>query len=425
MRGKMFSVIDLETTGLYAKVDRIVEVAVINIDNYGNILSEYSTLVNPERDVSAYHIHGISAKDVINAPNFEEIAGKILELLKNTTLVAHNANFDVRFLDSEYRRLGYYLPDIAYICTMKLVNSVDYRVPSRKLIELCKYFDIQLTQAHSALDDARATAALFSRLVSRAKDKQAIIDSVCRRNEYCPTPIWPTLPCSERVYTRSHSQQKMEVDSDFITVLINRLPVNPMQQSDEQDYLMLLDRALEDRKISEQEALELYEIASECGLSKGEAESLHIEYLRELTDIAFRDSVITENERKDLDEVRRLLGISEEAFHQILKEQTSIANMNVRPIGSNHKNRDLQNKSVCFTGELEGMLNGEIISRSLAQHVAQEHGMIVRNGVTKDLDILVTRDPDSLSGKAVKARKYGTRIVSESVFWQMLGLDVE
>ena len=65
------------------------------------------------------------------------------------------------------------------------------------------------------------------------------------------------------------------------------------------------------------------------------------------------------------------------------------------------------------------------MKRSKAEEIATEQGMVVKKNVTRDLEILVVADPDSMSGKAKKARTYGTRIIAEPVFWQMMGIQVE
>lgn len=80
---------------------------------------------------------------------------------------------------------------------------------------------------------------------------------------------------------------------------------------------------------------------------------------------------------------------------------------------------------VCFTGELLATLNGSPIRREIAEALASEAGLIVTSGVSKKLDILVVADPNTQSGKAKKAREYGIRILSEPVFWQMLGVSVD
>jgi DNA polymerase III subunit epsilon len=73
-----FAVVDVETTGLYPSVDRVVEIGVVVTDRWGNVQLEYETLVNPERDVGPTSIHGLTAAMVLKAPRFAEIAGDLL-----------------------------------------------------------------------------------------------------------------------------------------------------------------------------------------------------------------------------------------------------------------------------------------------------------------------------------------------------------
>ncbi len=90
----MYAIIDLETTGLNARRDRITEVAIFIHDGQ-KIVEEYSSLVNPECRIP-HHITaltGISNKMVADAPKFYEIARKIVELTEHSTIIAHNASF--------------------------------------------------------------------------------------------------------------------------------------------------------------------------------------------------------------------------------------------------------------------------------------------------------------------------------------------
>lgn len=84
----------------------------------------------------------------------------------------------------------------------------------------------------------------------------------------------------------------------------------------------------------------------------------------------------------------------------------------------------LAGQSVCFTGALTCHHEGALITRELAQELAEAAGMVVAPRVTKKLDMLVVADPDSLSGKARKAREYGIRIVAETAFWSLIGIKV-
>lgn len=90
-----FCVIDVETTGFSPRLgDRVVEVAAVRMSRNGAVLDEWSTLVNPGRDVGAIHVHGITAGEVLDAPTFREVAGDLVERLDGAVFVAHNLRFD-------------------------------------------------------------------------------------------------------------------------------------------------------------------------------------------------------------------------------------------------------------------------------------------------------------------------------------------
>ena len=118
-------VIDVETTGLRPyRHDRIVELAALVIHPDGTILREFVTLLNPERDLGPTWLHGISARDVLVAPRFGEIAGALLEVLDGcVALAGHNVRFDHSFLAIEFGRLGYSFPDGPMLCTMQLAGG--------------------------------------------------------------------------------------------------------------------------------------------------------------------------------------------------------------------------------------------------------------------------------------------------------------
>ncbi|HQZ18678.1 MAG TPA: 3'-5' exonuclease, partial [Vicinamibacteria bacterium] len=156
-----FAVVDVETTGFSPRLhDRVVEVAVVRLE-HGKPVEEYTTLVNPGRDVGPTHVHGISGSHVRSAPVFEEIAGDVARLINGAVLVAHNLRFDRQFLDAEFARVTDKWPVHPGVCTLELAYSFDRGEASRKLEDCCDRHGIQLDSAHTALCDARATAALF------------------------------------------------------------------------------------------------------------------------------------------------------------------------------------------------------------------------------------------------------------------------
>ena len=453
------AVVDLETTGMFPNVnDRVIEVGIVRADSRGNIIDEYTTLINPNRDISGT---GISAREIKNAPLFSEIAGDILSLLAGSIFVAHNVYFDMRFLSSEFRHIGCSLPDFPYLCTMQLARLADPDIPSRQLSSLCEHFGIELNQPHIALEDARATANLLhtclSRLATESKKYFSIIgimrQPVERRN-------WPELPVARKPYPRSQAAQDILSEPSYIGEIVSKLPATTCSEPEIEDYLALLDRFLEDRRVSAEESEALYILAQDCGISRTKAIGAHHLYMRDLIQTALEDAVITESESKDLEEVRRLLSISNAEYEAILKDvKKAHARGKSKPVVVRTP-PDVKGKSVCFTGELNCQIKDEIASRFLeemiasekgmviqerfrkkqklkflsedmifgqllAEMIAAEKGMVVKSDVTKTLDFLVVGDPDSMSTKAKKARRYGVRIIAEPVFWQMMGIQVE
>ncbi len=136
---------------------------------------------------------------------------------------------------------------------------------------------------------------------------------------------------------------------------------------------------------------------------------------------ALADNVVTKNEMDDLVEVTRLLGFDRPMLDQVLQECRGLQQAAAVAV----EQPTLTGKTVCFTGELSGKIGGVRIERQKAQELAQAAGLIVADNVTKKLDILVVADPATLSGKAKKARDYGTRIMAEMPFWKAINANVD
>jgi DNA polymerase-3 subunit epsilon len=123
-----FSVIDVETTGLFpGHGDRIVEVAVVRVKLDGKVMDEWTSLINPGRAVAASRIHGITSADVRRAPSFVDLIGELNARLAGKALVAHNAPFDIEFLELEYARAGWALPVVSRNSLLSLMRLLDGR----------------------------------------------------------------------------------------------------------------------------------------------------------------------------------------------------------------------------------------------------------------------------------------------------------
>ncbi len=103
-----FAVIDLETTGFaYNHTDRVCEIGVVLVAPDGGREGSWTTLVNPQRDLGAQHVHRIDATDARIAPVFADVVGDLTDLLAGRVVVAHNSAFDASFLVAEYASTGW------------------------------------------------------------------------------------------------------------------------------------------------------------------------------------------------------------------------------------------------------------------------------------------------------------------------------
>lgn len=403
-----FAVVDTETTGLYPSVDRIVEVAIVHLDSDGQVTGEFCTLLDPGRDVGPTTIHGIRASDVVGAPPFTEAAAAVWSLLAGRVLVAHNVGFDARFLDAELRRCGACLPPVPVMCTMTLAASYLPGLPSRSLAACCDAAEIQLAQHHSALDDARAAAALLARYRRSHPDlpaswAQALTQAA--NTSWAPGPS----PCADfRSVTRTQQHGRRAAQPAPLAALIDHLPRG--RGGDLDSYLGVLDRVLEDRRITDQETDTLSGLAAELGLARDTAEQAHHQYLHHLADAAWRDHVVTDLERADLLEVARLLDVpAAEALGILDNPHISPAAESELPAASVLRPGD----RVVFTGDMS-------TSRSQIEALATAAGLIVTSAVSGKTALVIAADPHSQSGKARQARDRGIRMVTEQVFLHLL-----
>lgn len=166
-----FCVVDLETTGgSAAKGSMITEIGAVKV-KAGEVTGEFQTLVDPEGPIPAYIsvLTGITDRMVISAPRIAEVLPSFLEFARGTTLVAHNAPFDLGFLKHFARELGHPWPGFDVVDTVKLARRALTRdeVPNYKLATLAATFGATTVPNHRALSDARATADVLHALIER------------------------------------------------------------------------------------------------------------------------------------------------------------------------------------------------------------------------------------------------------------------
>lgn len=160
-----FSLIDFETSGFHPGSARILEVAVIKIDAKGNILDEFTTLINPEDgNVGRTDIHQITLGMVKNAPKLADVVGDLLNILNSSIVVAHNARFEENFLESAFREVGIKHPLMPTIDTLWLSRQV-LDLPNYKLATVIDEFGYEFQDAHTALGDVRAMAKVLPEML--------------------------------------------------------------------------------------------------------------------------------------------------------------------------------------------------------------------------------------------------------------------
>jgi DNA polymerase-3 subunit epsilon len=162
--------VDLETTGSAAARERITEVGIVTVDIDGEALrvSEWSSLVNPERPIPSeiQWLTGITNEMVRSAPRFAELADDLLERLRDAVFIAHNARFDYGFLRAEFARLG--IPWRATtLCTVRLSRALYPDRSPHSLDAIVARFDLTGETRHRALGDAKVLWRFIQRLYER------------------------------------------------------------------------------------------------------------------------------------------------------------------------------------------------------------------------------------------------------------------
>jgi DNA polymerase III subunit epsilon len=168
-----FVVIDVETSGLSARRDRILQVAVVELDSSGAVVNEWSSFVRPRFGrVGPTHVHGLTAASLRSAPAFRVVAPELAKQLEGAVVVGHNIDFDWAFVRRSLKRSRVPLAPTARLCTLDLSRSLDPdRLMSHKLADICSRLNVPLDNAHDALADARATAEVLGRLLESAQIK--------------------------------------------------------------------------------------------------------------------------------------------------------------------------------------------------------------------------------------------------------------
>lgn len=377
----------------------------------GTIVTDYETLVNPGRSATdSTRIHGITDRHLVNAPPFSEVAGDLAEVLSESVWVAHNASFDSRFLAQEFGALGERIPPWPTLCTMRL--SPLRGGPSRPTLADChSHFGRSAQQQpHRAFGDVQATSDVVACMLSPVADQPFRTLGVCESEEWQGSP--PTLKCRFSPSSKRHVREQIKSEA---TVGAVGLAGPGALEAGLELYRDAIEAALEDRLLDAHELDGLLVLGTKLGVSPEQAISINQSYFEGVASRAIADRRIDAVEKRDMEKVAAILELDQATVNRLLAA--------AKPAEAS--STSLDGLAVCFTGGVNATRGGQPLSRADLQASATGRGMIVKSGVSKKLDLLVTSDPHSMSGKSKKARELGVRIVSLESFIGELGIEVD
>lgn len=164
-------ILDTETTGLSADKDRIVEIACVELSNYIPTKNIFHTFINPEIKVSldAFKVHGYSDEFLSTKPKFKDVVQNFINFIKDKKLIIHNADFDLGFLNNEFKRLN--LKPILRSEVTDTLQIARSKFPGtgNSLDALCKRFKINIEgrEKHSALLDCHLLSKVYIELIDK------------------------------------------------------------------------------------------------------------------------------------------------------------------------------------------------------------------------------------------------------------------
>ena len=210
----MYTIVDVETTGGSPANERITEIAILVYDGE-QVIDKFVSLINPGVNIPYYitRLTGISDAMVANAPKFQDIARKIIELTENRIFVAHNVEFDYNFLKFEFKRLAYDFKR-KKLCTVRLSRKHIPGKSSYSLDNICNELGISLTNHHRAEADATATVRLFEYILNIDAQNKPIIAEIAKNlipdlHPQFNKAILDSLPESTGVYYLNNSDNRL------------------------------------------------------------------------------------------------------------------------------------------------------------------------------------------------------------------------
>lgn len=422
-----FAIIDVETTGLSSAAHRVLELAIVRTDGRGHVLDEWTCRFNPQGPVGASHIHGIYDHDVAHAPLFADVLPDISGRLAGTAVAGHHVRFDLAFLRAEYARAGWALPFLPSLCTLEASYRYLPQLARRRLVDCCTATGIRHEHAHSALGDARATAALLRSYLDPSYGQPPDPEHLAFAAKGMSV-TWPIKPGGVRppiATVPARVQRKIKpspVQSVSLVSLLERLRLADALDDGAPDgslpYLELLAEVLEDGVLTDEERAALADLAEMYQLDAGARAAAHRGFILALAHLALDDGKVSRAERAELADVATLLDVPKGAVTALLdtaeaaRRERLGADLQPLPedwtLGEPLRVGD----KVVFTGCDERQ-------RERLEQRAEALGVRVMSSVNVRTAMLVT-DGNFAGGKAADAASLGTRTVTPEAFETLL-----
>ncbi|SDI94512.1 PolC-type DNA polymerase III [Natribacillus halophilus] len=167
-----FVVFDVETTGLSAVYDTIIELAAVKVEN-GEIVDRFESFAQPHMPLPAKitELTGITDEMLTDASDVGEVLRQFADFVGDAGLVAHNASFDIGFINAGFKQQGWAESEQPVVDTLELARFLYPNMKNYRLNTLCKQFDIELVSHHRAIYDTEATAYLFMKMIRDAHEQ--------------------------------------------------------------------------------------------------------------------------------------------------------------------------------------------------------------------------------------------------------------
>ncbi|HJQ45127.1 MAG TPA: 3'-5' exonuclease [Amycolatopsis sp.] len=295
-RSAEFTALDTTTTGL--RPGHVLEIGAVRVRADGTVLDEFTSLTNPGWNIEtgSSHVHGVTRRDLDDAPGFGEILGRLFDLCRGSVLVAHNLPFVDAFLAAELTRLRIALPPLPAVSTLDAARQA-LRLPNYQLATVAGALGIDDFPAHLALARARTCGYVVAALVTTHgfafADQPALPD----------LPQYPTvLPLPRRETSPGRG---------WLSDLLVRVPLAAGTDPSRDAHRELLTIAVADQSVSADEGRKLGALAVDAGIPWPEVRQTHQHYVSAMRGIAEDDGLITEAEVRDLRRVAHALDVPE------------------------------------------------------------------------------------------------------------------